>query len=789
MLIFQDFVDLPVGEQFERLVIPREDWKGINYVQRALERILPAFAEQGYEFVAAENLASICRDGRMGEYLEKKSASDAGGFQTVYPQHGGLYALGKDELFEPQRIALAVFVMACVEQWRRSLKDENDPAARKDFNKRHVVVWRAIRKLSGPALHYLPSLDQPVDRIHDDVEDARQGLDERKLADHGAQKNYLGYLRLFLESYLGWRKYEPRSKSKQIEKDSAEQWLLEKKIPVEKRDPDSEIISGASEIRQIEFRRSVEALRSSDHFKDGIAPEELSDSPSFHQAVTPVHTKRGGSLTQSVRTQVSRQMHRRRQAQLLPERWEVLNDDELRKLGILLLDDGRHFELTTILALSLMLLTGRELDEVLKARVGNNQCQLPERPPSSGVYVLAESGEWHTGIQKPDDRRLRKGQYKSALELHHQSITVPFPPVIWDRIKALVRKRASTAKQQCASLFRAAETASVRSEVKAIIAEINSRRRARLTQFRIAYQLTEELHQKGGDLIEACLITNREPPSGPSAALYYHHASRQKLVEHYVEVTTRWQTLWRPNEPVKNQQITLPIDGNVGSDLVIQERLVSQCFEGLREQARLDFVRQGQAEGLRSLHNAVTNYLVMMIFWMTGYRAVQDPIARASDFNLKRRILFITDKTGEGASHARMVPLCQVLADQLSIYQKHAANVRARLSVLDRARQPTFLFYLDKDLNEVQVRPRTISNYLWAYSLPLNFSRHWLRGSLRGQGVPGAYVNAFMGHWGIGQEPWGKHSSIDPLDYCDVVGSALDKLSQRLGLETITEVY
>jgi len=53
------------------------------------------------------------------------------------------------------------------------------------------------------------------------------------------------------------------------------------------------------------------------------------------------------------------------------------------------------------------------------------------------------------------------------------------------------------------------------------------------------------------------------------------------------------------------------------------------------------------------------------------------------------------------------------------------------------------------------------------------------------QKVNGELINAFMGHWGIGQEPWGKFSSSSPLELLEQISPYIDKFLEILGFEVV----
>ncbi|WP_213478760.1 hypothetical protein [Marinobacter lipolyticus] len=269
----------------------------------------------------------------------------------------------------------------------------------------------------------------------------------------------------------------------------------------------------------------------------------------------------------------------------------------------------------------------------------------------------------------------------------------------------------------------------------------------------------------------------------------HHHCDRQRLVDHYLHVTRRWMRLTGPGAlclPPRQGEL---IDGAVGSDLVLTTPVLIKLFAALRGQVKNDRMLLGTSDGLRHFHNSLTNYVLMMAYWLTGYRAVRDPLGAITEYNRERRLLLIADKTGDGYGHARVVPVCSLLAEQLDLYEKHIQWIRNRLSLANRGCRGVPMFFLDNEFNEVQVRPASMEAMLeWAYVLPLNLNRHWLRGELRRLEVPGPQVDRYMGHWSIGQEPWGRYSGVDPLDFSQALEPALEQLAAMLKLEIVRGV-
>jgi hypothetical protein len=71
------------------------------------------------------------------------------------------------------------------------------------------------------------------------------------------------------------------------------------------------------------------------------------------------------------------------------------------------------------------------------------------------------------------------------------------------------------------------------------------------------------------------------------------------------------------------------------------------------------------------------------------------------------------------------------------------------------------------------------------YALPFNSSRHYLRSCLLERQCPLEVINAFMGHFERGEEPWGVFSGFSPLAYRDALMDKLVPLLNEDGWEAL----
>lgn len=782
--MFQGFGELSRGQQFRRLVQPRSDWFDMQAIERGLVQILPEFDRLEIALPKINELMGICSGNAVNELVHiVHSEKGIKGLKGEFPQHAGIIYLGHQESAAPALCQLAALVMACIDDWGSRVeangREESDVAL---LTRRIETIWRQIRLISDSGMKVLPPVSVDVERFHDALEETLDDLDPRDAEALGQDREYLDEILRFFNFYLGGGRIYTSSRKRGESALEVEPHVVT--VTADVQDPDTDLEACIASDLIIVNRRNDKQVRQSDHYRAGNAPDEIEDGPRLIQSVKPISFQHGGSPAQAAVRLVYRKVHQRRSAQLLPGRWNTLTDAELRLLLAKILSRTCELKLHVKFAVLLSFLAGRDLESALATSVVKTRGQLPRAITSvAHVFLVAETQEWCVKIQGPEFRRKVKNEWETVLQEHEPSICLPIPPIFWEALSTLVVARAAKAKKRSVKLFTDLNEAKVNEQARGFLISLNHENKGRLTLSRVAYQLTQDLQSQSGDLIEALLITGRQPPFGATAALYYHHCDRQTLVDHYLQVTKRWQDLVPPEIPAAQQHQKQLFDGAVGSDLVIETRTVSDMLRALRGQTEHDRALLGTLEGLRYFHNSLTNYAIMMTFWLTGYRAVQDPVADESDYNTKRRMMVIADKTGDCYGHSRMVPVCRILAEQLNVYRAHTKWLKKRLSLANRQIRDTMFFYVDGDLNELQVRPASMKELLeWAYVLPLNLNRHWIRGELRRQKVPGPYVDRFMGHWGIGQEPWARHSTVDPIDFHEVVDGALERLSHELEL-------
>jgi hypothetical protein len=116
--------------------------------------------------------------------------------------------------------------------------------------------------------------------------------------------------------------------------------------------------------------------------------------------------------------------------------------------------------------------------------------------------------------------------------------------------------------------------------------------------------------------------------------------------------------------------------------------------------------------------------------------------------------------TAAGARR-RWLPLGQRVLAQLRAYHVHVeARGKRQLAAAPLGDRTAVLAYLS-----------ALPGLEW--DLPWNFPRHYLRSALVGR-TSVEVINAYMGHWETGAEPWWNGSCLDPVAYAHEARAAID---------------
>jgi len=213
-------------------------------------------------------------------------------------------------------------------------------------------------------------------------------------------------------------------------------------------------------------------------------------------------------------------------------------------------------------------------------------------------------------------------------------------------------------------------------------------------------------------------------------------------------------------------------------------------------------VKTAKSDGVVATHNALTIYTSAFINFATGYRDVGDASFNLDEIDLETGFAVISDKDSVDEHHSRLTWIMDECIKQIQIYREYLhcviefaalklPNVYKLLShdllCIKQGNKISIpgLFIIKKD-KIVPLSPSIYESYFpYSYPYPANSHRHFLRSNLLEMGCPPDVLNAFMGHWEIGQEPWAGFSTLGAMDFRDAIAPLLTELLTSCGWRAI----
>lgn len=198
-------------------------------------------------------------------------------------------------------------------------------------------------------------------------------------------------------------------------------------------------------------------------------------------------------------------------------------------------------------------------------------------------------------------------------------------------------------------------------------------------------------------------------------------------------------------------------------------------------------------------HNLYALYTAMLISFGTGFRAIHDPSLKEVEIDFEYGVGIICDK-GDVSYRSRYVYLAPVVLDQIRYYRQHIQVIYTHLGVinpslfdmlkcLDYEGLPLNLFWLKGELEPLELLTPGVEKKILAtnhqYSIPINAGRHYLKYQLQNADCSPELIEAQLGHWENGQEPWGQYSNLDPMDFIEQMAQYLPVILENDGWRAI----
>lgn len=194
-------------------------------------------------------------------------------------------------------------------------------------------------------------------------------------------------------------------------------------------------------------------------------------------------------------------------------------------------------------------------------------------------------------------------------------------------------------------------------------------------------------------------------------------------------------------------------------------------------------------------HNAYTLYTVWGYCLSVGMRGIRTPYVHPRLIDPKTRLVTIADKDNGTDYKRRLSIVLEAVYCQMQFYDRYLESLDHFGLPKGTTKTPCYFLKLrGTQFVSVPVRPATIkllSNEFFPF--PPNFGRRLIRTELSEHGIAPEYLDAWMGHWFRGEEPFGPFSTFSYRDYIACLhtsDSLLTKLFEAFGFEPfVMEVW
>ncbi len=496
-----------------------------------------------------------------------------------------------------------------------------------------------------------------------------------------------------------------------------------------------------------------------------------------------------GALGRAARTKVR---FMSRSNQVLPWDYGALSKQEITNLHRTLDQELRSVALTTdwtalqlltaesLLALEIMLWTGSDLQRVVQTQT----CfEAPSSQESDMAVVIPRDGiisniRWRIKALRPD--------YKTEISstpshIRPQSGTYDLPDLanLAPLIDNLLARQPKSKGHR--ALFQN-EEAAISEHIKKWLKQRFPD--GRITANKIQWALWLRVHQNTGDPAIASCVTGTAHPLA-RVRLHYTSPWVKDIQNHYIKAANSLVTRQgeaRPSAFSTPSWMETAQASSVGARQCPTLRAVRSMFTQLktdiaRAEDHLDLA------GFIEYHNLLTLYSIQFFAYSTTCRAIVTPYLPLDSIDASTGLASLSDKDDESCHKTRLVWVPEPLRRQMASYEAHLNQQKVSHFHLPSALLPEPCLFLDADNQLSLVRPKLIEPLLKRYlDVKVNTHRRFLRTELIERDCPPEIVDAFMGHWYAGEEPFGVFSSFNFDQYARVLCHYLIPLLEEIGL-------
>jgi len=338
----------------------------------------------------------------------------------------------------------------------------------------------------------------------------------------------------------------------------------------------------------------------------------------------------------------------------------------------------------------------------------------------------------------------------------------------------------------------------IKKQLRAELRHLNDSYGTRLSLGRLSHYWLHSLGTAGGEDMPSALLFFGQIENFSAARLHYTCAPAQRMETSYRRICSELlndldiETF--SHLSLVNEEIFLGTPFCPRPEVIVE--LVKNLINAI-EQSR---PTRKHLSLIKNFHNHFSIYTACLIAFATTYRAVQDPSFYERDINFASGLGVISDKDDKTYYHSRFVWIAEVCRQQIINYRRHLQRLFELLALrspalfklfnnANRQGSPLNLIFLPRENTSVKIlRPGLLESRLknlHNYDLPVNAHRHYLKAELMKSGCSPDIIEAQLGHWEQGQEPWNRFSNLHPREFCRQLSLHLSPVLERDGWKAI----
>jgi hypothetical protein len=213
------------------------------------------------------------------------------------------------------------------------------------------------------------------------------------------------------------------------------------------------------------------------------------------------------------------------------------------------------------------------------------------------------------------------------------------------------------------------------------------------------------------------------------------------------------------------------------------QNVISRQLEKISE-------NKANSEDIILFHNNYSTYTALLFCFATGHRRAKTPYINNKEWDPITQFGCIRDKDSADYQHSRLVWIPDVCIEQMLHYRRHIQNLYQILGHQVSAEQqvpqnhPEFFLIINKraDISYTAFAKRLTQ---LGYDFESHPQRHFLKSELQERGCDVEILEAYLGHWNTGQEPWVRSSSLHPADFRKELEKHLPPILNNLDFKAI----